>query len=436
MDILSIYNTIVYYLGLVVPDKYIELIGLFGIILATYGAFLLVKPLVKSNAEIKAISSYKNDSLWGQGKKIEVNSSLKKSLEEDRQIAFSGAMYIFIGFTLQLLEKSINIAYPNKALPNGINWFFFLILMVAFTIMIYNYIKKMELKKKSYEEGNENKIKEQKKPTKNTKKNISKISHFYQIILVAIFLLLVSGIFMVKYSSSIDEYPKYESPSFAIFARSTDGEIVNFTSFRTNYHFDEKRGTFSFVPGGNLSKLTMDFPKSFNITSVEYMGEPYKQPFPFKYEKLTDKWASIIFLNETNDKWLFVNFDIELSPNARFDFWKNSIWENNDNFYFDMGNEFECTRQDCFFNLVNVKIDRSHLGTQQERSSSVAFVNQVVESERSVRHEFELSARSRTALTSKAFWAALGSSIIAGSIFALFSLIIAIYQDSNKQNKK
>lgn len=152
MKLLEIYNLIIHYLGLPVPERIVETIGLFGLILITYGAILLVKPLIKSNKEIEAISSYRNSgAILGMGHTIEVNEPLKRNLEEDRDKGFEGAMLIFVGFTLQLLVKSIEIVYPTTTMPNGINWLFFIILIIAFTIMCYGVIIKMKIKKHIYE---------------------------------------------------------------------------------------------------------------------------------------------------------------------------------------------------------------------------------------------------------------------------------------------
>jgi hypothetical protein len=209
--------------------------------------------------------------------------------------------------------------------------------------------------------------------------------------------------------------------------------VVNFTDFRVNYHFNEKRGTFSFTPEKNISRFIVHFPEKFEITSVERWGNHSKEPFAIEYLNLTEKFVSITFPNKSADEWIFVNFDIDLSPNANFNFFKNSIWGGNDNFYFNMGDEFECTRQDCFFNLKNTEIERDGLGTQQESSSALRFTNQTEGILSDITHEFELSARSRNALTKRNLWLSIGVSLIVGCIFVLFSIIIAIYQDFRRQ---
>ncbi len=269
--------------------------------------------------------------------------------------------------------------------------------------------------------------------------DIRKIKKFYWILLVFTLLIFILGIFMINYSYSISEYPKYSSGYFfSVYALSEEKSIVNFSSFRINYHFDENEGTFSIMPDGNLHNLILFFPEPYDIYSIEHWKHESqsKVSFPFKYENITDKRASIIFLNNTSEEWIFVNFKMKLSPNAKFSIWKNSLWGGNSNFYFNMGDKFECIRQECFFNLVNVEIDRSSLGTQPESSSSIEFVNQTNGVPSSIRHEFDISARSREALNKKSFWISFGSSIIAGSIFAFFSILIAIYQENRGKNKK
>ena len=263
------------------------------------------------------------------------------------------------------------------------------------------------------------------------KKELKKTPEFYFILLLFIVFFFVFGIFSILYSSSIYEYPKYERYSFSIIALAEKG-VVNFTSFRMNYRFDEEKGSFSFTPEKDIARIIIHFPKDFEITSVEYWEDQAKKSFPFKYENLTKNKASILFENKTKKEWIFINFKTKLSPNSRFSFFKNSIWKNNDHFYFNMGTEFECTKENCFFNLLNAEIERTYLGTQQEGSSSINFINQSEGISSSKRHEFELSARSRNALTQKNIWMALGVSVIVGAIFGLFSILIAIFQEKNK----
>ncbi len=154
MTFLMVYNFCVNILGKIVPGWFIESIGLIGLVLLTLGAIHLVKPLIKSNKEINAISNYKNSgAILSRGHKTEVNIQLKNNLKKDRDAGFNGAMFIFVGFTLQLLEKLINLFYPNSSMPNGINWFFLIILLVALFIMDYKIIKRMLKKKKEYEQN-------------------------------------------------------------------------------------------------------------------------------------------------------------------------------------------------------------------------------------------------------------------------------------------
>jgi hypothetical protein len=257
---------------------------------------------------------------------------------------------------------------------------------------------------------------------------------FYIILIELLVFRFFAGVLMISYSSSIYEYPKYERYSFSFLALDDKG-IVNFSQFRINYHFDVNEGTLSFIPEENISRFIIHFPKGFEIVSAEYWGEDKKEPFEFEYLNKSEEFVSITFSNKSKDEWIFVNFKAKISPNARFSIWKNSLWGGNSHFYFNMGDNFECVRQDCFFNLLNVQIDRTSLGTQQESSSSLIFTNQTTGVQSGLRHEFELSARSRNALTKKSFWLSFGVSIIVGSIFAIFSVLIAVYQDNKKYKK-
>jgi len=264
------------------------------------------------------------------------------------------------------------------------------------------------------------------------RKSKSRNPHTYFILIGLAIVILLIGIILILTASKIYEYPKYEKYSFDIDAFSGNDSPVDFRMLRTNYHFDTKKGTFSIIPKGNLSKLRISFPKPFIITSVEYHINHSNRPFYFEYENLNEKTVWIKFINKTDDEWIFINFDMELSPNAEFEFWRNSIWQGNSHFYFNMGDEFECVRQECFFNLFNAEIDRSSLGTQQEGSSSIKFTNQYSDPTNTKRHRFELSARSRSALTKKNVLLSLGVSLMAGAIFSLFSIIIAIVQFYDK----
>ncbi len=269
------------------------------------------------------------------------------------------------------------------------------------------------------------------------RKNILKMSKFYLGLLSITILIFLIGILSIMHSSSIYEYPKYNKYYFSFYAFAEDGSIVNFSEFRTTYRFDEETGTFSFKSKESLNRISIFMPEEYELLSVQHFVNHSQENFPFELEKSENKkFLKIIFLKETKEEWMLISVKMKLSPNAKFSFQKNSLWGGTSHFYFNMGEEFECTRQDCFFNLLNTHIDRSGVGTQQESSSSIGFVNQSIEEQSSINHEFEISARSRTALTRKTFWLSLGSSIIAGAIFVIFSIIIAIHQQNIYPKRK
>ena len=264
---------------------------------------------------------------------------------------------------------------------------------------------------------------------------VFKIPKYLRCLFIFAIILFILGMGLIGVSSKISEYPKYDAYSFSFYAFSEEGIPANFSKFRINYRFDEETGTFSFEPKEELHRMSIFMPKEYQIISVQNFEE-YRIDFPYKLEYSENKkLMKVIFLNETKDKWILIDFKMKLSPNAKFDINKNSIWEGDSHFYFNMGNEYECIRHDCFFSLSGVEVDRSSLGTQQESSSSLMFIGQKIEGDKDPnKYEFEISARSKKAINNRTFLISFGASIIAGAIFTLFSIVIVFKQGKFKDN--
>ena len=76
-----------------------------GIVFDIFGVYLLTKPLLKSELQIKYISTYVNE--WnrsGRGQTELINEDLKKSLEDDNVKGMVGMGFVIFGFVLQLIS--------------------------------------------------------------------------------------------------------------------------------------------------------------------------------------------------------------------------------------------------------------------------------------------------------------------------------------------
>lgn len=263
-------------------------------------------------------------------------------------------------------------------------------------------------------------------------KNLEKII-FSALILLTIIIFII-GLKLINLGISISEYPEFERYDWDIY--SLEGEnTCNFSMFNINYRFDEKEGTLSFKPKCNLTQMIINFPEDLieNVTSdIMYKSNVWSE-FPINLipSKQKSAKANILF-NITNNsgEWIRIHFKINLSPNARFKINKNSYWSGGQ-VYFNLGNEFQCLRDDCAFNLAH--FDFARRDTSPLKSFRLDFANQSLE--RPI-HRFELSARSLKITGSKNFYVSFGASLIAGSIFALFSIIIGIIQSPNLFRKR
>ena len=83
----------------------IQGISIIGLILSMIGTTLLVKPFILSNKTIEKICSYKDTgSIWGAKTKTRKNRGLINNFQEARDQSFEGISYIFVGFSLQLIQ--------------------------------------------------------------------------------------------------------------------------------------------------------------------------------------------------------------------------------------------------------------------------------------------------------------------------------------------
>lgn len=85
--------------------NFINIISIFGLILSMIGSIFLVKPFILSNSAIQKLGEYKQPgTVWGQKEKIEINQEIIKSFQDSRNLSFIGISYLFVGFSLQLIQ--------------------------------------------------------------------------------------------------------------------------------------------------------------------------------------------------------------------------------------------------------------------------------------------------------------------------------------------
>ena len=83
----------------------ISSISIFGLTLSMIGTATLVKPFIMSNKAIMKLGAYKHSgAVLGKGTETLYNKELIKNFQEARDKSFEGISYIFVGFSLQLIQ--------------------------------------------------------------------------------------------------------------------------------------------------------------------------------------------------------------------------------------------------------------------------------------------------------------------------------------------
>lgn len=113
MDICSF----TYQVILSLADNFVNIISIFGLILGMIGSIFLIKPFLLSNSAIQKLGEYKQPgTIWGQKEKTEINPEIVKSFQESRDMSFQGISYLFIGFSLQLIQYLPKMPWYNAFL--------------------------------------------------------------------------------------------------------------------------------------------------------------------------------------------------------------------------------------------------------------------------------------------------------------------------------
>jgi len=134
MTILELWN-------LIVPIRYVYLLNFFGLIITTLGATYLVGISIKTNSEVKRLSSYEDTGIaLGVGKQKKENLFLKVSLIMARDSTFTALMMIMVGFTLQLIFQIIELFYL-KIIPLG-HYIAFVVFIIVADGIIWTKMKK------------------------------------------------------------------------------------------------------------------------------------------------------------------------------------------------------------------------------------------------------------------------------------------------------
>lgn len=116
--ILKIYNSIINFLNVLIDPRYVSVLGLLGFLLITYSIFRLIKPFISS--------------------------------EKNKKIDLVGIIVLFIGFSLQVLEKIIEVIFPNKFFLQGMTFGSYFLFLIIFIIIEFWIIKKILKKKRFY----------------------------------------------------------------------------------------------------------------------------------------------------------------------------------------------------------------------------------------------------------------------------------------------
>jgi hypothetical protein len=137
-------NEIINFLSSPVPSYTVTLLGLVGLVASTHGTIKLITPLIKSTKKINDLAMGSSD--WHKsddGAFRGINPIIVKEYKKDRHVAFEGAWYLSSGFMLQFLNKLIDLLNYK----NSINYFLFMVIIVAIFIFYTTIAKNMIGKK-------------------------------------------------------------------------------------------------------------------------------------------------------------------------------------------------------------------------------------------------------------------------------------------------
>lgn len=86
-------------------DSLVSCISITGLILNMLGAAILVTPFIMGNRAILKLGAYKETGQTvTKGTVTHYNQDLIKSFQEARDKSFQGIFYMFVGFSLQLIQ--------------------------------------------------------------------------------------------------------------------------------------------------------------------------------------------------------------------------------------------------------------------------------------------------------------------------------------------
>lgn len=251
---------------------------------------------------------------------------------------------------------------------------------------------------------------------------------FYIILITVSILLFVWGEYEVKMAKTISEYPPFEHYEWRIFSYPIENPI-EFHEFMISYQFSKNKGNLYFTPEGSLNNLTIHFPKNLSqIPSVRINNNSRWENLPTDITP-NGRMYTFNFKENISEKWIWIEFYSSLSPNSEINIYKNSYWGDG-KIYYDLGEVFECVRDDCVFNMKNIYItdrDTSSINTVRLQ------LNQSGDPRESKLYSLEMLAQSKKLIDNKSYSISLGASLIAGAIFGLFSVIIAIIQHKYKK---
>ncbi len=258
------------------------------------------------------------------------------------------------------------------------------------------------------------------------------LPRIYWILIVAAVFLAILGGFFIFQASRFSEYEQRRDYSWSINSLSEEGAPIDLDTVQITYHFSEEEGSLSFHPRYHIDKLIVIFPESLkeNVALRINRNNSWESlQVTMPAHKQNEGKATILFSGNNTGEWIIMDFKMDLSPNADFDVSKNSHWYGGQ-IYFDFGKDFECIREDCAFNILNLRMMRANIPFVN--SLRLEMINQTMPGE--PLHKFETSARSLKVLNTKSFRTSIGASLIAGAIFAIFSIIIGIIQHPKKKN--
>ena len=283
-------------------------------------------------------------------------------------------------------------------------------------------------------------------------KNHKNETYYQEIILsVMIGLIIISvfylGVWSIIKAEKTNEYiivPEDYTQNFDIIVNSPQGNNnLHLSDAYIEQDFTDKTGKISFLlfEQSNISEIDINFPNDIKNSSFSCYIQNYTDhrnranPIDLPCDVFQPNNRTILInfnrMNFENER-ILIKYELELTPAGFFQITTNQLWSEgvDGNIVLNLGNDYECVSECIIIYQDNIKLSAiDNIGQIRRLSFTDPRDND---------HSFKLLTKSKKIIRDQNFDISFGSSLIAGSILSMDSLLIYLLQLHNdyKKDKK